>query len=138
LRPGTRVGFQEPDFRAPLARLAYLEATGRPELAPLRVWIVCLNQLYLANRLSPDVGASLARTLEFAGYRRVRADWSECRSDEKMIENMVLVYDEIRGQLQTLNILGAEAVEEQQRLLRALVPEKLPAAWGIYRVACEV
>src|SRR5262245_35353225 len=36
LRPGTRLGFLEPDFRTPLARLAYLEATGRPELAPLR------------------------------------------------------------------------------------------------------
>src|SRR5437660_2144660 len=38
LRPGTRVGFIEPDFRAPLGRLTYLESTGRPELAPLRVW----------------------------------------------------------------------------------------------------
>ncbi len=37
LRPGTHVGFLEPDFRIPLARLAYLEATGRTDLAPLRV-----------------------------------------------------------------------------------------------------
>jgi len=137
LRPGTRVGFQEPDFRAPLGRLAVLEATGRPELAPLRIWISCLNQLYLTKRLSPDVGASLARTMSMAGYRNVRAAWSECRSDDKMIENMVMVYDEIREQLQTLHVLSADAVEEQQRLLRALVPEALPAAWGIYRVACE-
>src|SRR5207253_568565 len=35
LTPGTRVGFIEPDFRSPLARVSYLEATGRPELAPL-------------------------------------------------------------------------------------------------------
>src|SRR5207253_153238 len=70
LRPGTRVGFLEPDFRTPLVRLAYLEATGRPELEPLRVWAIAINQLYEASRLSPDVGATLARTLETAGYRR--------------------------------------------------------------------
>src|SRR3954447_12239174 len=38
LRPGARVGFIEPDFRSQLGRLAYLEATGRSDLAPLRVW----------------------------------------------------------------------------------------------------
>src|SRR5439155_27145536 len=43
LRPGTRVGFLEPDFRSPLGRLAYLQATGRPELAPLGVWALALN-----------------------------------------------------------------------------------------------
>jgi ubiquinone/menaquinone biosynthesis C-methylase UbiE len=56
VRPGTRVGFLEPDFRTPLGRLAYLEVTGRPELAPLRVWAFAINQLYLANRLSPTSG----------------------------------------------------------------------------------
>src|SRR4051794_7721847 len=58
LRPGTRVGFLEPDFRTPLARLTYLEATGRPELEPLRVWTLAINQLYLATRISPSVGAT--------------------------------------------------------------------------------
>jgi ubiquinone/menaquinone biosynthesis C-methylase UbiE len=138
LRPGTRVGFLEPDFRSPLARVAYLEATGRPELAPLRVWAVALNELYLASRLSPDVGASLARTLETAGYRRVRSDWSECRSDALMVENMRLVYDEIRERLDTLGILTAAEVERQQRLLAALPAQPLPAVWGIYRVVCDV
>src|SRR5262249_61200160 len=104
-RPGTRVGFIEPDSRSPLARLAYLEATGRPELAPLRVWAVAINQLYLANRLSPAVGASLARTLELAGYQRVRADWAECRSDQMMIENMLMFYDEVRDRLEEVGIL---------------------------------
>jgi SAM-dependent methyltransferase len=136
LRSGTRVGFIEPDFRAPLARLAYLEATGRPELAPLRVWAVAINQLYLANRLSPDVGASLARTLETAGYRQVRAAWSECHSDALMVENMLMFYDEVKGRLQALGILTAAAIDEQQSLLRALSPESLPSAWGIHRVAC--
>jgi ubiquinone/menaquinone biosynthesis C-methylase UbiE len=137
LRPGTRVGFLEPDFRTPLARIAYLEATGRPELAPLRVWPSAINQLYLANRLSPDIGANLARALEAAGYRRVRADWSECRSDGLMVENMQMVYEEVGERLSALGILTAAEVEEQQRLLGALPPGPLPAAWGIYRVTGE-
>src|SRR5262249_49526899 len=137
VRPGTRVGFLEPDFRTPLARLAYLEATGRPELAPLRVWATAINQLYQANRISPDVGASLARTFEKAGYHHVRTEWSECRSDALMVENMLMFYDEVRDRLGAVGILTIEEVERQQRLLRELVPESLPAAWGIYRVACE-
>jgi ubiquinone/menaquinone biosynthesis C-methylase UbiE len=137
VRPGTRVGFIEPDFRTPLARLAYLEATGRPELAPLRVWAIAINTLYLANRISPAVGATLARTLELAGYRHVRAAWSECRSDGLMVENMLMFYDEVRDRLVALSILTAAEVAEQQRLLRALSPDGLPAAWGAHRVVCE-
>jgi ubiquinone/menaquinone biosynthesis C-methylase UbiE len=137
LRPGTRVGFLEPDFRTPLARLAYLEATGRPELAALRVWAFAINSLYLANRLSPDVGATLARTMDGAGYHRVRAGWSECPSNGMMIENMLMFYDEVRDRLQSLSILTAEEIERQQELLAKLEPEALPAAWGNHRVACE-
>jgi ubiquinone/menaquinone biosynthesis C-methylase UbiE len=137
VRPGTRVGFLEPDFRTPLGRLAYLEATGRPELAPLGVWAVAINQLYQASRLSPDVGAGLARALENAGYHRVRGSWTECASDRMTIENMLMFYDEVRDRLQALGILTAEQIDEQQRLLRALPAEGLPPAWGIYRVACE-
>jgi hypothetical protein len=138
LRPGTRVGFLEPDFRSPLARLAYLEATGRKELEPLRVWAVAINQMYLANRLSPAVGATLAAALEGAGYRRLRADWTECGSDGLTIENMGMFYDEVRDQLGALGILTIEEVERQQQLLQALPTDDLPAVWGIYQVACEV
>lgn len=137
LRPGTRVGFLEPDFRTPLARLAHLESTGRRELEPLRVWAVAINQLYLANRLSPEVGATLAQTLTLAGYRHVRADWTECPSDALAVENMLMFYDEVRDRLQALGILTTQETERQQQLLRALPPEPLPAVWGIYRVACE-
>src|SRR5205085_5775061 len=115
-----RVGFLEPDFRAPLARLAYLEATGRTELAPLCVWATAINHLYEANRLSPDVGATLAQTLESAGYRRVRAAWNECRSDALALENMLMFYDEVRDRLEALGILTGEEIERQQRLLRQL------------------
>jgi ubiquinone/menaquinone biosynthesis C-methylase UbiE len=137
VRPGTRVGFIEPDFRTLLARLAYLEATGRTELDPLRVWAVAINHLYEANRLSPDVGATLARALEAAGYRRVRGDWFEGRSDGLAIENMLMFYDEVRDRLQALGILTAEEVDRQQRLLAALPTESLPAVWGVYCVAAE-
>jgi ubiquinone/menaquinone biosynthesis C-methylase UbiE len=137
LRPGTRLGFLEPDFRTPLARLAYLEATGRPELAPLRLWAVAINQLYQANRISPTVGATLARTLAAAGCSHVRESWSECRSDALMIENMLMFYDEVHPRLAALGILTEAQVRDQQALLRALPPEGLPPAWGTFRVAAE-
>ncbi len=136
LRPGTRVGFLEPDFRTPLARVAYLQATGRPEVAPLAVWAVAINQLYQANRISPAVGATLARSLEAAGYRDVRAGWAECPSDATTVENMLMFYDEVRERLQELGILTAAQIERQQRLLRAMPAVGLPAVWGIHRVAC--
>jgi ubiquinone/menaquinone biosynthesis C-methylase UbiE len=138
LHPGTRLGFLEPDFRTPLAGLAYLEATGRPELASLKVWARAINQLYQLNRLSPDVGATLGRTLELAGCRRVQVAWAECRSDETMIENMLMFYDEVRERLQDLGILTAEEVDEQKQLLGAHSATSLPAAWGAHRVVCEV
>jgi ubiquinone/menaquinone biosynthesis C-methylase UbiE len=137
LRPGTRVGFLEPDFRTPLARLAYLEFTGRPELEPLRVWATAINHLYLARRLSPDVGATLARTLESAGYQRVRTAWTECTPDAASIENMLMFYDEVRERLQEFGILTGSEIERQQQLLRDLPAEGLPPAWGIYRVTAE-
>jgi ubiquinone/menaquinone biosynthesis C-methylase UbiE len=137
LRPGTRVGFLEPDFRSRLRRLAYLEATGRPEVAPLRVWAIAINRLYQASGVSPDVGANLARTLEAAGFQGVCAAWSECRSDAAMVENIRMFYDEVRERLQALSILSAEEVEQQQQLLRTL-PADLPAAWGTYRVVGAV
>lgn len=137
VKPGTRVGFLEPDFRTPLARLAYLEATGRPELKPLGVWAMAINHLYLANRISPAVGATLARTLQIAGYSNVRSAWTETRSSALTIENMLMFYDEVRERLEALGILTSAEIDEQQRLLRDLPVENLPAAWGIFRVVCE-
>jgi ubiquinone/menaquinone biosynthesis C-methylase UbiE len=137
VRPGIRIGFIEPDFRSPLGRLGFLLATGRPELAPLGVWATAINKLYQANRISPDVGANLARTMESAGYRNVRGDWAPCRSDRMMLENMLMFYDEVRDRLQEVGILTAEQILEQQRLLQALPADNLPPAWGTYGVACE-
>ncbi len=53
-----------------------------------------------------------------------------------MIENMLMFYDEVRDRLVELRILTAGQIDEQQALLRTLTPETLPAAWGMYRVAC--
>jgi ubiquinone/menaquinone biosynthesis C-methylase UbiE len=135
--PGTRVGFLEPDFRAPVARLAYLEATGRRELEPLRAWASAINQLYLTRGLSPAVGATLARALNGAGYRRVRAAWDECRSDRAMIDNMIMFYDEVRDRLTALGIMTAEEIARQQELLRAQDAQALPSAWATFGVAAE-
>jgi ubiquinone/menaquinone biosynthesis C-methylase UbiE len=137
LRPGTRVGFLEPDFRSPMARLAYLEATGRGELEPLRSWASTINQLYLARLLSPAVGATLARALHGAGYSHVHETWEECRSDRAMVENMAMFYEEVRDRLISLGIMTAEEIVRQQELLRAAQPDSLPPAWATFRVACE-
>jgi ubiquinone/menaquinone biosynthesis C-methylase UbiE len=137
VRPGTRVGFHEPDFRSQLGRLAYLEVTGWPELAPLRAWAFAINQLYLANRVSPDVGASLARTLETGGYSQVRAAWVACTTDALVVDNMLMFYDEVRDRLADLGILSRDEVDRQQQLLRSLDPQSLPAVWGVYRVTAR-
>ena len=54
-----------------------------------------------------------------------------------VIGNMLMIYDEIRDRLIALGILSAAQIEDQQRLLRALKPESLPAAWGNHRVAAD-
>ncbi|MBP3953796.1 methyltransferase [Gemmata sp. G18] len=138
LRPGTRIGFLEPDFRSPLARIAHLEATSRPELAPLLVWAKSINDLYSAWRISPCVGATLAQTLETAGYSNVRHAWHEFPTDETVIENIQMIYDEVRDTYVSLGILSAAEIDEQQRLLRALPNDVLPAVWGLHQVSAVV
>jgi trans-aconitate methyltransferase len=135
LGAGTRVGFIEPDFRTPLARLAALEAGGRTDLAPLRVWATAINHLYAARRISPAVGATLAAAMSEAGYRGVTTAWHEVPTDAVMIENMGMFYDEVRGPLAELGVLSAAEVDEQQRALRSLAAGYLPAVWGVHRVA---
>ncbi|MBA4189031.1 MAG: hypothetical protein C0467_13620 [Planctomycetaceae bacterium] len=138
LRPGTRVGFLEPDFRSPLARLAYLEANGYPEYAALRVWATAINDLYSLRKISPAVGATLGRTLETAGYKNVSTAWYEFQSDSMVIENMLMFYDEVGTTLEKYGILSAAENAEQQRLLTALLPGPHPGIWGMFRAVCEV
>ena len=137
LKPGTRIGFLEPDFRRPLARLALAEVT-RPELAPLLVFAKAINDLYAAWRISPAVGASLAPTLEDAGYADVRHAWHPFASDASVIENMGMIYDEVRDTLAALGIMAPAEVEKQRALLRALPVGALPPVWGLHQVTATV
>jgi ubiquinone/menaquinone biosynthesis C-methylase UbiE len=134
LRPGTRVGFIEPEFRALLGRFSVLEASGRTELAVLRVWAEGISRFYQASGLSPEVGATLAWALEAAGFTNVRGHSSECATDATVIENLLLYYDEIRDRYQSLGIMTPDEIDQQKQQLRALPGGELPAVWGIHRV----
>ena len=85
-----------------------------------------------------SIGATLARTLEAAGYRQVHSEWFECPMDQAGIENMLLYYDEIREKYHSLGIMTSEEIDEQQRLLAALGVDNLPAVWGMYCVTCVI
>lgn len=137
LRPGTRLGFIEPEFRVFIGRLAALERQGRAELAPLRRWAEGISHYYQACSLSPTIGATLAPTLSAAGYHDVASEWFECPMDANGIENMLLYYDEIRDRYQALGTMTASQIARDQELLRALPSENLPAVWGMYCVTCR-
>lgn len=137
LRPGARLGFIEPEFRVPIARMAALEAEGRAELAPLRRWAEGISRYYQRCGLAPDVGAILGLTLQIAGYRRVASEWFECPTDAAAIENMLLYYQEIRDKYESLGIMTSREIDEEQRLLASLSTDDLPPAWGMYCVTCE-
>lgn len=136
VRPGTRLGFMEPDFRAPLARVARLEAEGKSELAPLRVWATVINELYLIRRISPCVGATLATAFADCGYRNVRHAYHEFPCNDLVIDNMIMFYDEVGETLERLGIITRAECAKQQDLLRK-VPHGSPAVWGTHVVACE-
>jgi ubiquinone/menaquinone biosynthesis C-methylase UbiE len=135
LRPGTRVGFLEPEFRVHLGRFTVLEVTGRPELAVIRRWAEGISRFYQATGLSPVVGATLAWAFEAAGYRDVKAERCEFVTNETVITNWLLYYDEIREKYISLGIMTADEIDEQKRQLRALPPGDLPAVCGMYRVS---
>jgi ubiquinone/menaquinone biosynthesis C-methylase UbiE len=134
---GTRVGFLEPDFRRPLARLAFA-AVNRPELAPLLVFSKAINDLYAAWRISPAVGAALAPTLQEAGYANVRHSWHPFVTDADVLENMQLIYDEVRDTFAALGIITPAAMDEQKQLLGALPVGTLPSVWGLHQVTATV
>jgi len=138
LKAGARLGFIEPEFRALIARLAALEGQGRAQLAPLRRWAEGISRYYQACGLALSIGATLGRSLEVAGYRRVRSEWFECPMDATAIENMLLYYDEVRGKYSERGIMTSDEIDHDQRLLASLPTDDLPAVWGTYCVTCEV
>src|SRR5262249_29798902 len=115
--------------------IAYLEAKGRPEVAPLAVWARAINELYLARRISPDVGATLGHTMQTAGYQCVKSVFVECPTDESVVENITMFYDEVRDTLGKLGILSSAEIDTQLRLLASLPRGGLPPVWGVYRVS---
>jgi ubiquinone/menaquinone biosynthesis C-methylase UbiE len=137
LPPGARLGFIEPEFRALVGRLAKLEGEGRSELAVFRRWAEAISHYYQACRLSPTIGATLARTLQAAGYDDVACEWCECPMDANGIENMLLYYDEIRERYISLGIMTAAEIDHDQQLLASLDPRNVPAVWGMYCVTCR-
>ena len=138
LRPGTRLGFIEPEFRVFIGRLAAIEAQGTVEALPLRRWAEGISRYYQARGLAPCIGASLGRTLEAAGYRDVACDWAECPMNAAGIENMLLYYDEIRERYTSLGIMTSEEIDRDKRLLAALSGKNLPPLWGTHAVTCVV
>lgn len=137
LRPGTRLGFIEPEFRLLIGRLAALEGQGRRELAPLRRWAEGISRYYQACRLSPTIGATLAGTLAAAGYEQVEGEWFECPMDSNGIENILLYYDEIRDRYEALGVMAAAQIDRDKESLAALSTNGLPAVWGMYCVTCR-
>jgi len=134
IRPGTKIGFIEPEFRALLGRFTVLEASGRPELGVLRVWAEGISRFYQASGLSPAIGAGLAWALDATGYRNIRSQATESPTDETVIENLLLYYDEIRERYLKLGIMTDAEIDLQKRQLRELPAGRLPAVWGIHRV----
>lgn len=137
LRPGTRLGFLEPDFRRPLVRLAR-EEVARPELEPLLTFSKAINDLYAAWRISPAVGASLAPAMEEAGYANVKHTWHPFVTDADVLENMQMIYDEVRDTFASLGIITSAEINEQKKLLAALKPGDLPPVWGLHQVTAIV
>ncbi|HET6878701.1 MAG TPA: methyltransferase [Pirellulales bacterium] len=137
LRPGTRLGFIEPEFRVLIGRLAALEQQSRGELAPLRRWAEGISRYYQICGLSPTIGATLARTLAAAGYEQVETEWFECPMDANGIENILLYYDEIRDRYEASGVMSAAQIDRDKQLLAALPTDDLPAIWGMYCVTCR-
>lgn len=134
LKPGTRVGFIEPEFRALLGRFTALEAAGRHELAVLRNWAEGITRFYEGAGVSPGIGATLGWALKGAGFHEVELVASECATTSSVIQNLLLYYDEIREKYLSMGIMTAEEIDQQKQQLRALPPGELPAIWGIYHV----
>jgi ubiquinone/menaquinone biosynthesis C-methylase UbiE len=138
LRPGTRLGFVEPEFRVQLGRLALLERQGRAEAAPLRRWAEGISRYYQMTGVAPSIGANLAAVLTAAGYGDVHAAWHQGDTSAATIENLTLYYDEIRQKYIELGLMTSDEIDREQRLLAALPLDNLPANWGLHRVTCVV
>jgi hypothetical protein len=58
-------------------------------------------------------------------------------TDADVLENMQLIYDEVRDTFAALNIITPAAMDEQKQLLGALPVGALPPVWGLHQVTAE-
>jgi ubiquinone/menaquinone biosynthesis C-methylase UbiE len=137
LRPGTRIGFLEPEFRAQFGRLARLEVS-RPELRPLRLWGEGISRFYMAQGISPSIGATLGWAMQAAGFREVHEHRWETPTEASVIENLLMYYDEVRERYVDMGLMTSAEIDEQQAQLRDLSPDDLPVVWGVHRVTASV
>ena len=134
LPAGTRIGFLEPEFRLPSATLARQIAAGRDELLPLVAWARSVSTYYQGLGLSPTIGAGLAGTLAAAGFEDIEATLHTFPAGRLALDNILLFYDEIRERYIELEIMTADELDEQKRLVEGLRDTELPPAWGLYQV----
>jgi ubiquinone/menaquinone biosynthesis C-methylase UbiE len=137
LGPGTRVGFVEPEFRAQMGNLARSEVE-RPELWPLRRWAEDISRFYMANGISPSIGATLGWAMEATGFRDVREHRLVTPTEASVIENFLMYYDEVRDSYVEAGLTTSDEIDRLQAQLRALSPEGLPPVWGVYCVTAKV
>ena len=134
LRPGTRVGFIEPDFRSPLDGLPTWK---RPDTRNSRASSVgtMMNQLYLSRRISPAVGAPWDerwKPRDFGACDQVV--WSA--TDAPVIENMVIFTTRCATRYNRSAFRPLPKSMSRCDCSRSF-PEKLPAVWGAFRVVGE-
>src|SRR5438309_8713052 len=82
----------------------------------------------------------LAPAMAEAGYTDVRHAWHPFATDASVLENMQMIYDEVRDTYAALGIITPAEIAEQQKLLAALVSRvgSLPPVWGLHQVTATV
>ena len=136
VRPGTRIGFIEPEFRLPVARIARSEREGRPDLAPLRYWAQGIIRYYQARNLSPDIGATLPQVMEMAGYRNISHGYCDFPMDRGVAENALMYYEEVGPKYLELGIMTPEEIEVQKQFFAGFQDKGDHSMWGMHYAAC--
>ena len=134
---GTRIGFLEPEFRLPTARLGWLEQRGHPQIAPLRHWNEGIVRYYQARNLSPDIGAMLPQVFESAGYRAITHRYHGFPLDRDVIENAIMYYEEVSDKYVEMGIMTPDEIEEQTRFFASAQEDPKCSIWGLHFVACK-
>lgn len=138
VRPATRIGFIEPEFRVLLARLAIRNARCSDELETLRIWAEGIIRYYTLAELSLSIGATMTLALQTSGCRDVKYSWREFPMDQTTIQNILLYYEEVREKYCSMKIMTNQQIDEQKRRIGLLPAEGLPAVTGMHCVSCVV